>query len=1503
MRNRRKFPFFFIFLSLFVGTLSIFLELDLARSNGSISVNYDDFVNAIDLESVKEHVKFFSALETRATGYTGNELAAQYIYEKFSEYGLSNVSFQTFPMVECIDHEANITIPSKSLTVRIFPLLPNLASTSMTPPEGLNGSIIYVGKGYMNDFDGQNVTGNIVLMDWNTEDRWLTAANLGAEAVIFLYTSNPSPSPWGNRIEKFVWEASFYFPRFYADAEVTPLLMQNVGENTQLICTQSWETVQAKNVMGFLEGTSFPDKYIVLSAYYDSYSTAPSNAPGAQEALGVSSLLELSRYLVEHPPKYSVLFVAFGCHHQALEGARQFAYDYLSPAKGDTEWSLSQKVQGILNLDLSTGSDTVLINYYGAGLGYAIPTYDKVKDFHNHVKAVAETVENAVSGGRAHDIEVCLMSLSASEAYEGFEDILSWKEFSIDSEPIKVLDKYFPYTYTVAYDSRPYYMEPFDTFERVNFDTFKTLVETISLHLLTLLNEDLSPYLLNYASSAGPAYPYMWTTWTGKVAMWNESISWYTPVAGALVQIVNLDDYLGVGRQVFGRRFVFSDENGTFVLPGYTLGAWTSALAWVINQTTGQIIYGPDLGTHKWGTMGGEGEVGSGVVASLYTTYSNGERFFDLGYATVFECGSIVSYEANSPWDFSVTSGWNVAFFDLIEQTGLSSFAVLGESSVSSPLLKAMYLPIETEIGLMVKSGFSRYPMALMLNMSESGVPQGYTLTEGEQLSFTLLCLKYAETFYAVNEERFSKLLVASPEEMLSDAMILHHKVSSLIQNAYESLDNNEYTKGYEYALEAWSSSLEVYTYLRYKVEDAAYVVPFVAALLLPFCLFAERLLFSFTGSKRVLVFSSVFAGMLVALYFLHPGFSFAASPIMIVIGFSTLMLTIPLLVLVIQRTSKLFLLLRHKTLGEHELEVGRVTQVMQSFLIGVENMKKTRVRTTLTMVSIIIMVSSVVSLMSMTSLTVTKGVDVGPNRAAYDGIYLHRDFWGGGHYSLPNVYDLLVSKYGDQATIAPRAWRYMPERYATRPNMDLTAGFRLTYNGNTVIAPVLWGMTPQEVEFTHPGAFIKEGIGIWLLSNYKNTIIINENQAAKLGIASEDLPVQVLFEGVPYTLISILGEEYFLQDEMDAEGITPIQFESPGVPNQWNIHVPADYCFILPYDEVISMGGTTASVSLIPSNSSKIKQISEEIFDMFPEYVTFSSASGRVQKIWRGAEITLIGLENQLVPLVIVAISIFNITLGNVYQRKKEIAIYSFVGLSPLHITIMFLAEMLIFALMGSLMGFIGGLIEGKIAIQMGLQIELNYSSSWVITAVLASMATTMIAAIYPALVAARLVTPSMERTWRIPTSPRGDNWDIPLPFRVESEQEVEGIMKFMREYLLPHTMPNVPDFSVSRSSLRREEIEGSRRIGLDMDIRVAPYDSGVRQSVLLYGLKVGKEWLFGFVIDRLGGSRDMWHSLNKRFIDLFRKQLLLWRTMPPEKRERYFDMKIESYKNGARP
>ncbi|MFI5178832.1 MAG: M28 family peptidase, partial [Vicinamibacterales bacterium] len=80
------------------------------------------------------------------------------------------------------------------------------------------------------------------------------------------------------------------------------------------------------NVVGHIDGTASPRKYIVVSAHYDHLGVRNGVVfNGADDnASGTAALFAVAKYFSQHRPSHSVIFVAFDGEEAGLRGARAF---------------------------------------------------------------------------------------------------------------------------------------------------------------------------------------------------------------------------------------------------------------------------------------------------------------------------------------------------------------------------------------------------------------------------------------------------------------------------------------------------------------------------------------------------------------------------------------------------------------------------------------------------------------------------------------------------------------------------------------------------------------------------------------------------------------------------------------------------------------------------------------------------------------------------------------------------------------------------------------------------------------------------------------------------------------------------------------------------------------------------------------------------------------------------------------------------------------------------
>ena len=213
----------------------------------------------------------------------------------------------------------------------------------------------------------------------------------------------------------------------------------------------------------------------------------------------------------------------------------------------------------------------------------------------------------------------------------------------------------------------------------------------------------------------------------------------------------------------------------------------------------------------------------------------------------------------------------------------------------------------------------------------------------------------------------------------------------------------------------------------------------------------------------------------------------------------------------------------------------------------------------------------------------------------------------------------------------------------------------------------------------------------------------------------------------------------------------------------------------------------------------------------------------------------------------------------------------------------------------MGAVFGYLFGQIVATMLVKFNLLggLTLNYSSMSTVMATIIVMLVVIGSTLYPAIKAGKMAVPDIERKWKLP-EPDGDFWQFSLPFTVLSEESL-GLNIFMRDYFEAHSDESASDFYSDQITFDRIAEEEEDVFSIGMMVWLAPYDLGVSQKVKLVTVPVGSEeedlYRIGLNVTRESGEIASWKRVNRRFLNLVRKQLLIWRTFSAEVRGEFHD------------
>ncbi len=635
-------------------------------------------------------------------------------------------------------------------------------------------------------------------------------------------------------------------------------------------------------------------------------------------------------------------------------------------------------------------------------------------------------------------------------------------------------------------------------------------------------------------------------------------------------------------------------------------------------------------------------------------------------------------------------------------------------------------------------------------------------------------------------------------------------------------------------------------------------------------------------------------------LQFVHPAFKLSSSPYIIFLGFVIFALGAVVTVIVVGRFNDELKKMKQAQSGMHEADVGRIQATAAAISLGINNLRKRPLRTTLTAVTIAILTFSVLSFTSVvTSLQFYKINR--SNEPAYDGMLIRDRNWMG---LQPSVLDYVATAFHDKALITPRSW-LMAQVRADKAFID----FVNLNNHERSFAGGLLGVVPEEDQVTNMSDNITAGR--WFNPGERSVVILPERMASIVNITPEDVgKVTIDMLGREWTVIGLVDEQAMIElKDLDDEILTPVDLvaeqqrltdasaedptQTAEAPIQTFTHISPENVAILPYDDVMLLGGIARSVTV--SNFYEPEKKLEQIEDFMSRVAitAFVSQDDRVVVYSSLGATSLQGLSNLGVPIVVAALIVLNTMLGAVYDRKREIAIFATIGLTPFHIAALFVAEATVFAVIGAVWGYLIGQILAITLTNTGLLagLSLNYSSLSAVSSTAIVMLTVLLSSLYPAKMAADSAVPDVTRRWAFPPAD-GDLWRFDFPFTV-GQSDVIGLYAYLARVLESFGAGSAGEFVAQNVELERLQTDEEGQPGFRLAFRtwLSPYDLGISQDVQMDAVPTGEYQIYriDMTIHRLSGDVDSWQRINRGFMNVMRKRFLVWRTITPDIKDGY--------------
>ena len=1457
----------------------------------------------ISKDEIEAQIRFFAALGSRVPGYPGAERAYDYIRERFEELGLENIRTATFKVTVPLDRGAELIVEGGGVK-KLYGLWPNGVRTPSLPEGGVRGPLIYGGKGNLEELDGLPVEGSIVLLDFDGGQNYLNPASLGARAVVFFENGAVTRE---QAADKFL-KVSVDIPRFWIEREDAEDLLAFSGQDpvqVNLKARMDWEAVEARNIYGWLPGREAPlpaksreepqawkDQVIVLQAYYDAISVVPARAPGAENAAGMVALLQLAELLQRYRPSYSVLFLATSGHFEGLAGINDFLYRHSRRSPYFRErMPAGERIDFDLMLSLDLSSHNSRTATFGMGTFYN-PTWKT----DNYVKYMLTPYSRQLS------LAVEEIFADSTRHLEGVAPAKrTWKNYlpiplAFASEAAAFVGQK-ALAVATPNDGRWWVDTPLDEPGKVDLNNLKRQIETLAGMVLWAVRDMdlLKPTKLeleDYGHSLA-----------GSIYWFDREVNFAVPKAPVPRALVT---YQQLGPNSVGgvRTLIVQQANaaGRFHFDIVRNKLSNTIRAYEIDPW-GAIVSAPDMGSegdetypmeHAWGWWENE------MLQVLFKCRALSLfEIVDSRYLSVLDHMKVLDERD------SVPQSWGADYIE--DQRNEEGKVTLASVVYAKPHTRAKILMSTSLFGV-------RY---LLSNTPESWLEHP---VQPREIDEEVLGQAYGRG-YAVDQGRVLRPSYAAARDMwiLDDIRIkqlarygvhnqkfmhLHEEARTALLQARGYLEDQDYSRFKASTRKAWGLEARGYPDVKATADDTIYGVVFYFALLLPFSFFCERLFFGFADVRRqVAGAAGFFAAIFLIMRFIHPAFKLSTSPYIIFLAFVIFAIGSIALFVILGRFTRAVGSRKRAAAGVHEADIGRLSATAAAITLGISNLRKRKLRTLLTIATLTLLTFTSQAFTSVQSYLKFYQIPR-PNSPSYQGVLLRDSGWKGLQLS---VLDYARSAFGENARVMPRSW-YISPIVGERAYIDLErteAG-----RSHASFAYGFLGMTPADRAVGLDGLLTGER-SRWFRPGEENVCILPQAMAPLLGIdPSEVGQAEVRFLGQSYRVIGLFdGDAADRLRDLDNESPMPVDTVAEAqkmaemaeldprlmdtAAIETFVHLMANNMVLLPYRQVMDLGGSLRSIAIadfVDGPGAMLQQVEE-----FVSRVAMPLFVGEGEKVWvytsMGAA-ALSGIGNLFVPLLIAALIVLNTMLGAVYERDREIGVYSSVGLAPNHIAALFIAEALVFATVGAVFGYLVGqtvsLILARYELLGGM--FLNYSSLSAISTTAIVMAVVVISTLYPARRAAAMSVPDVTRRWHFP-EPEGDDWHFDFPFTIGAS-DAAGICSYLHRVFSSYGEGSVGDFMTEAVEFRLEGAAEKLDYGLELMVWLAPYDLGVSQWVYLHMVPnedMGGIYRIEIHLQRVSGDVASWRRLNTGFLNVLRKRFLVWRTLSPDVREEY--------------
>jgi hypothetical protein len=768
-----------------------------------------------------------------------------------------------------------------------------------------------------------------------------------------------------------------------------------------------------------------------------------------------------------------------------------------------------------------------------------------------------------------------------------------------------------------------------------------------------------------------------------------------------------------------------------------------------------------------------------------------------------------------------------------------------------------------------------------------------------------------AEDLWQINESRLRRLRARGVTS--ADLELLHSRAGRTLERARTTEDLAARESGLS---RSHMLSHRVYTPLRLAMDDLVHSVVMLLLLAIPFAFSLERLIIGATSIYgRIAGFVVMFLVTFALLYWLHPGFAIASTPIIIFLAFAIILLSSLVIYIVARKFRTELRAMQGQGGGAHELEVSKTGAMLAAVGMGISTMRRRPTRTLLTAITVVMLTFTILCFASFSTMIGVRSVYEGPLGEGMPESVMLRNL---DYSAMPAaVTDLLAGEEGEGGLLAEQWWA------VPTPDQTQVTSFSITRpeEGRSEKVNAVMGLDRRELARWPELAAVLDGSRPGQAGTEQNASaqpVLGDDDIYLPRIVANLLDLKVgdtvLVQGVEATYRGMIdGEALQRLRHIDGEPALPVDFQDEANAQAEGagggatgaaedemalasdvqrdfVYLSADQVALASNQLVRRIDGDLHILTLYPGQDITPTQKGADLAKVVVMPVWAAGAQG-VERLILTRLTEVAGGMRLFVPLLLGGLIIFGTLLGSISDREREIYTFSALGLSPGHVGVLFFAEATVYAVVGGMGGQLLAQMVALAATQLtkaGIidPISINYSSTNSLFAIAVVMATVIISAIYPAYRASKSANPGLARSWKMP-KPEEDELKLVFPFTV-SAYDITGIVSFLAEHFRRHDDAGLGDFAANDTKIRRDE---HGELQLAADLALAPFDLGVTQHLTLTAVPSEIPGVDEIAIHahRLSGAKGDWIRSNRVFLRGIRRQFLLWRTLGADVIEQY--------------